>query len=113
MNLKFYLISTVTFLASIVIGFFAGTEIVYNMLFPVASDPYAEVSLGIIPYVVGAAFLGSIIGFAVALIIIHKLGKRWGSQLNFGGHPVLKLTSLSFLTFLGLLFLLLLFYPSK
>jgi hypothetical protein len=46
-------------------------------------------------------------------MVIHKLGKRWGSQLNFGSHPVLKLTFLSFLTFLALLVLLLFLLPTK
>jgi hypothetical protein len=113
MNLRFYIAATLIFFASIVGGVITAVEVAYNMLFPVVANPYLEEALGFVMYAVAAVITGSIIGFAVAIIIIHKLSKRWGSQLNFGSHPVLKITSLSFLTFLVLLFLLLIFYPSK
>jgi len=113
MNLKFYAASILTFLVSIIGGFYVGGKIGINILFPLVASPDMEDALAAIPYLLAFSFLGIFIGFIVSLIIIHKLSKRWGSQLNFGGHPVLKITSLSFLSFLGLLFLLLVFYPSK
>ena len=113
MNLKFYLSATLTFLIAVIGGFYTGKAVIFNLLFSMATDPYGEEALGFILYLFIFSFAGAFIGFLIALIIIHKLGKRWGSQLSFGGHPVLKLTFLSFLSFLGLLLLLLIFYPSK
>lgn len=113
MNLRLYIVSTTLFLIGVVGGFYTGRAVSLKLYFPMAASSYSEEALGFLPYLFFFSFSGAFIGFFASLIIIHKLGKRWGSQLNFGGHPVLKLTSLSFLTFLGLLFLLLLFYPSK
>lgn len=104
MNLKFYLTSTSILTSAIVGGFYVGYKIIFNKLFSVATDPYGEEALGFIPYLFAYCFLGSFVGLATGLIIIHKLGKKWGSKLNFGQHPVFKLTVFSFLTFLALLF---------
>ena len=62
-----------------------------------------------------AAFsiLSGVFGLMINLVIIERLGRRWGSRLNFGAHPVLKLTLLSFLSFLALLVLLLFLIPTK
>jgi|GEM_PF-4694032 hypothetical protein len=113
MNIKYYLSSTLLFLVLTLAGFFTGFKIAYDSLFSTVTDSYGEEALGFLPYGVAYSLTGFVVGLTISLIIIHKLSKRWGSQLNFGSHPVLKLTSLSFLTFLVLLFLLLIFYPSK
>lgn len=113
MNLKFYFASLLSFTVLIILGFQTGTRLIYNLLFSMATNPYGEEALVFIPFLVISSFGGAVVGLIAALMIIHKLSKRWGSQLNFGSHPVLKLTTLSFLTFLVLLFLLLAFYPSK
>jgi len=112
MNLKFYSLATLTFFVSIIGGFLTGSNIIYNALFHRATDPYGEEALSFLPFAILFSFSGSLIGLLVALIIIHRMGRKWGSQLNFGSHPVLKLTFLSFLTFLVLLVLLLFLIPS-
>ena len=112
-NFKFYLISTVAFLISTFTGFFTGRTLAYNFLTTRYGYPHGEEVLAFFIYTLIFSVFCFLLGIPVSLIIINKLGKRWGSQLNFGGHPVLKITSLSFLSFLGLLLLLLIFYPSK
>ena len=104
MNLKFYLTSVFIFTTFIIGGLITGAKIIYDLLFPIATNPYGEEALTFIPYLVISSLGGSFVGFMVSLIIIHKLSKSWGSGLDFGRHPVFKLTFLSFLTFLALLF---------
>jgi len=113
MNLKFFLASTATFLVTTIVGFITGGEATYNFLIAKFGKPRNEELFAYSLYMTLGAFFGIFVANIVSLITIHKLGKRWGSQLNFGGHPVFKLTFLSFLSFLGLLFLLLALYPSK
>ena len=113
MNFKFYLVSILLHIFGFFVGFIVGRDAGYNLLVKLFGEPKGEALLTFFIFGSGLAILGSITGLLASLIIIHKLGRRWGNQLNFGGHPVLKLTSLSFLTFLSLLILLLTFYPSK
>lgn len=112
MNLKFYLVSTLTFLITIIGGFFTGAEVVYKLLFPIATNSYGEEALGFIPYAILAAFLGSFIGLITGLIIIHRLARKWGSGLNLGSHPAIKLAALSFFSFLGILIFILYLYAT-
>lgn len=107
MNLKFYLTSTATFLVTTIIGFVTGGEVLYNLLITKYGKPRNEELFAYSLYMTIGAFIGVFLAFVVSLIIIHKLGKRWGNSLNFGGHPVLKLTVLSFFTYLVLLVILL------
>lgn len=104
MNFKFYLFSVLVFVIFITGGLFTGAKIIYDVLFPMATNNYGEEVLAFIPFLIVSSLGGSFIGFLVSLIVIHKLGKKWGPQLNSGQHPVLKITFLSFLTFLALLF---------
>lgn len=113
MNVKFYLLSTLAFILLVIGGFLSGTRFIYNVLYHRATDPYGEEALSFIPFAVASAFLGSVVGLIVSLIVIERLGRKWGSQLSFGSHPVLKLTFLSFLTFLALLILLLFLLPTS
>lgn len=103
MNFKFYLTSFLIFSVLIILGFITGAKIVYDLLFPMATNSYGEEALVFIPFLVGASLLGSAVGFLVSLIVIHKLAKKWRGSLNYGTHPVLKLTALSFMSFLGIL----------
>lgn len=103
MNLKFFIVSTATFLITTVLGFVTGGEIVYRILITNFGRPKNEEIFAFSFYMSVGAFFAVFIAFIVSLIIIHKLGKRWGASLRFGSHPVLKLTTLSFFTYLVLL----------
>lgn len=107
MNLKFYLISTATFLITTIMGFITGGEVLYNLIISQFGKPRNEELFAYSLYMTIGAFIGVFLAFVISLIIIHKLGKRWGKNLNFGDHPVLKLTVLSFFTYLVLLVILL------
>ena len=113
MKVKFFLLSTLSFFVCILGGFYTGARFAYNLFYSMANDPYGEEALGFFPYAILFSLIGLILGFVTSLIIIHKLGKRWGNNLNFGGHPAIKLTGLSFLTFLGILVALLFLMPTK
>ena len=110
---RFYSISTASFLISSLVGFFAGRNIFSEFLVGNFGEPQGEMVLAYYGYTVIFSIVSSLAGLLIALIIIHRMGRRWGSQLSFGSHPVLKLTFLSFLTFLGLLVLLLFLIPTK
>ncbi len=90
----------------------AGGEILYSILTTKFGRPYGEEAFAFLFYMSIGGFVGFVLGIIISLIIIERLGRKWGSRLNFGSHPVLKLTFLSFLTFLGLLVLLLFLIPS-
>ena len=113
MNLKFFLSATFALLAASLAGFFSGLTFSKDLFYSTIKDPYAEEALGFIPYGIFFSLLGFLIGLIISLVIIERLGRKWGHKLNFGSHPVLKLTLLSFLTFLGLLVLLLFLIPTK
>ena len=110
MNFKFYLTSTTLFLVCSFFGFFVGLKVIAEILLKLFGVPYGEEVLAFTMYSVVLSLMGSFIGIVVALIFIERLGRRWGRNLTFGSHPVLKLTSLSFLSFLVLLFFLLRIY---
>lgn len=107
MNLKFYLASTATFLVTTIIGFITGGEVLYNLLITKYGKPRNEELFAYSLYMTIGAFVGVFLALVVSLIIVHKLGKRWGNNLNVGSHSVLKLTLLSFFTYLALLVMLL------
>jgi len=107
MNLKFYLTTTATFLITTIVGFITGGQILYNVIISQFGKPRNEELFAYSLYMTLGAFLGVFIAFIFSLIIVHRLSRRWGSQLNFGNHPVLKLTTMSFFTYLALLVLLL------
>lgn len=88
-------------------GFITGGEVLYNLIISQFGKPRNEELFAYSLYMTLGAFAGVFLALLISLIIIHKLGKRWGNNLNFGGHPVLKLTFLSFFTYLVLLVILL------
>jgi len=97
--------STVLFLALSVLGFWVGG---YTGVFWTVSKVGLPEGMGAFFHV----FIGSITGLAgwlfgvvITLIIDHRLAKKWRGRLGGGKHPALKLTLLSFLTFLVVLFL--------
>lgn len=105
MNIKFYFLSTLLFSALAYLGFELGFYGIVN---------YAIVRLGLSGFIGLEAFslavLGLIVGLitsasglVVALIILHKLSKKY-----FPGVAFLRTTFLAFFTFLFLLFLYLL-----
>ena len=109
-NVKFYLFSTATFLLTTFTGFFTGRTLAYNFLTTRYGYPHGEEVLAFFIYTLIFSVFCFLLGIPVSLIIINKMSRRFGGQLNFGGHPVLKLTSLAFLTFLALLVLFILTY---
>jgi len=113
LNFSFYLLSTLALLSGSLLGFYTGLYLIYDLLVKTYGAVRGEDELILAFVNAVSAVLGFIIGIAIALIFIHWLGRRWGSRLSFGSHPVLKLTLLSFLTFLGLLVLLLFLIPTK
>ncbi len=113
MNLIFYLISTVLFLTLFFLGLFIGREVGYILLLNKFGYPSGGDALTFGFFLAAFSILSGVFGLAINLMIIERLGRRWGSQLSFGSHPVLKLTLLSFLTFLALLVLLLFLLPTS
>ncbi len=113
MRFKFYLTSLFLFCSLSLGGFFVGAKFIIELLIKFYGKPYGEEFLAFTVYSMVFSAISFIFGLVVAVVIIERLGRRWGSRLNFGSHPVLKLTGLSFLTFLGLLILLLFLYPTS
>ena len=113
MNTKFFLISTALLTSSFLSGLFTGRELGYTLLVNKFGVPRGE-GVFIFGFLLACLSIASgVVGVIISLTIMERLGRRWGSRLSFGSHPVLKLTLLSFLTFLGLLVLLLFLIPTK
>lgn len=109
-SFTFYVAATLIFLSISILGFFSGKNIFYDLLISNFGEPHGEGILAFYAYTAIFSIACFIAGIIVALIVIHKMGRRWGKDLNFGSHPVLKLTTLSFFSFLLILFLLLWLY---
>lgn len=102
-NLKFYLISTATFLSTSLLGFFVGVTVFNEFLRQKFGDPHNEEILAFTIYSMVAGIVSFFIGTFIGFVVIHKISNRWGKYLTFGYHPALKLTFLSFLSFVAIL----------
>lgn len=116
-TLLFFFLVNLIFVALGIIGFYTGGTGAAQILFDIFGKPNKGSAIGesAFLYLFGTgigALVGVLFGLTISLIIIRHLGKRWGKQLNFGSHPVLKLTALGFLTAVVILFIVLMAYGS-
>lgn len=115
-NFSFYILNLVNHLTCELIGFEIGSTIVMNWL--INNFNLRSQNLGLETFTVGylgvgGGLTGLTIGVLVSLVISHRLGRRFGKDLSFGFHPVLKLTVLSLLTSFLILLGLLFFLPKE
>lgn len=112
-NIKFYLLTTLIFVAVILAWFLIGFVTVgYRAVDFLNIGPEDKANLGLmnllLVYAAGiGGGVGGLFGLILSLFFIRRLAKRWDRQLTFGKHPVLKLTGLAFITFLIIAFILL------